>query len=343
MTDTIEPTTSDAGTAASAAPKKRSGGLNTMLLADLKSMAGGLGIRGAGSMKKAQLVDAIKAAQSGGAPSGGGRSASRERREPEVEGTSKTTGKAGKQAGEPRQDGGRSVQASHEQASHEQASHEQASHEQPSHEQPSHEQPSDEQKSHEEHDGRARDRDDHDSGDSEQGKQRQGRQARQDRQDRNQNAGRQDRAAASGGQEQDRQDRQQHQSGSQNTARTRTSRTSRPAESAERPGPRRWRPGCLRRRRQPAQPSTSGSRPRPRPGRHPGAGRRPAQRARHHDPRGRRPHPGGGHPRRARQLRVRPHQRLPARHRRRLRLAVDGPQVRPAPRRRDRRPGAPAP
>ena len=36
-----------------------------MLLADLKSMAGGLGIRGAGSMKKAQLVDAIKAAQSG--------------------------------------------------------------------------------------------------------------------------------------------------------------------------------------------------------------------------------------------------------------------------------------
>ena len=37
-----------------------------MLLADLKSMAGGLGIRGTGSMKKAQLVEAIKAAQSGG-------------------------------------------------------------------------------------------------------------------------------------------------------------------------------------------------------------------------------------------------------------------------------------
>jgi transcription termination factor Rho len=36
-----------------------------MLLADLKSMAGGLGIRGAGSMKKAQLVEAIKAAQAG--------------------------------------------------------------------------------------------------------------------------------------------------------------------------------------------------------------------------------------------------------------------------------------
>nr|WP_216652460.1 transcription termination factor Rho [Nocardioides sp. zg-1308] len=37
-----------------------------MLLADLKSMAAGLGIPGAGSMKKAQLVDAIRSAQGGG-------------------------------------------------------------------------------------------------------------------------------------------------------------------------------------------------------------------------------------------------------------------------------------
>ncbi len=36
-----------------------------MLLADLKAMAGPMGIRGAGSMKKAQLIEAIKAAQSG--------------------------------------------------------------------------------------------------------------------------------------------------------------------------------------------------------------------------------------------------------------------------------------
>ncbi|CUR61498.1 Transcription termination factor rho [metagenome] len=53
----------------SKAPRKaasKSAGLSSMLLADLKSMAGGLGIAGAGSMKKAQLVDAIKAAQSGG-------------------------------------------------------------------------------------------------------------------------------------------------------------------------------------------------------------------------------------------------------------------------------------
>ena len=48
------------------APKKRGGGLNSMLIADLKQMAAGMGIDGAGSMKKAQLVEAIKAAQSGG-------------------------------------------------------------------------------------------------------------------------------------------------------------------------------------------------------------------------------------------------------------------------------------
>ncbi len=59
MTDTLDSTTD-------APQKKRSGGLNSLLLADLKSMAGGLGIAGSGSMKKAQLIDAIKAAQSGG-------------------------------------------------------------------------------------------------------------------------------------------------------------------------------------------------------------------------------------------------------------------------------------
>ena len=37
----------------------KSGGLGSMLLADLKSMAGGMGIAGACSMKKAQRVEAI--------------------------------------------------------------------------------------------------------------------------------------------------------------------------------------------------------------------------------------------------------------------------------------------
>jgi transcription termination factor Rho len=64
VTDTLEP----AADAAPSTPRKRSGGLNAMLLADLKAMAAGMGITGAGAMKKAQLVDAIKAAQAGGAP-----------------------------------------------------------------------------------------------------------------------------------------------------------------------------------------------------------------------------------------------------------------------------------
>ncbi|WP_241901431.1 Rho termination factor N-terminal domain-containing protein [Nocardioides houyundeii] len=44
--------------------RKRATSLNTMLLADLKAMAGALAIPGAGSMKKAQLVEAIRGVQS---------------------------------------------------------------------------------------------------------------------------------------------------------------------------------------------------------------------------------------------------------------------------------------
>ena len=65
MTDTIDSAASAPESSSSSGPAKKRGGLSSMLLADLKPMAGGLGIRGAGSMKKAQLVDAIKAAQSG--------------------------------------------------------------------------------------------------------------------------------------------------------------------------------------------------------------------------------------------------------------------------------------
>lgn len=69
MTETLDSTPDAAETpqgSAAKAPRKRAGGLNSMLLADLKAMAGGMGIPGAGSMKKAALVDAIKAAQAGG-------------------------------------------------------------------------------------------------------------------------------------------------------------------------------------------------------------------------------------------------------------------------------------
>lgn len=64
MTETMESTAPEPN----AAPKKR-GGLGGMLLADLKAMANGMGITGANSMKKAQLIDAIKAAQSSRAQS----------------------------------------------------------------------------------------------------------------------------------------------------------------------------------------------------------------------------------------------------------------------------------
>jgi transcription termination factor Rho len=77
VTDTQDTTT----TAPAKKTAKKSGGLNTMLLADLKSMADGLGIKGTGSMKKAQLVDAIKSHQSG--QSGGGPSARRDETQPE--------------------------------------------------------------------------------------------------------------------------------------------------------------------------------------------------------------------------------------------------------------------
>ncbi len=50
----------------------RKGGLNAMLLPELKQLAGGLGIKATG-MRKGDLIEAIKAAQSGG-QSGGGQS-----------------------------------------------------------------------------------------------------------------------------------------------------------------------------------------------------------------------------------------------------------------------------
>ncbi|MCD4534400.1 transcription termination factor Rho [Nocardioides sp. cx-169] len=68
MTETPDGATLTGAAAPAPAAKKRGGGLNSLLLADLKSMAAGMGIPGTGSMKKAQLVEAIKAAQSAGAP-----------------------------------------------------------------------------------------------------------------------------------------------------------------------------------------------------------------------------------------------------------------------------------
>jgi transcription termination factor Rho len=67
VTETTTPTPeTDSGAPGGRAPKKRAGGLSGMLLPELKQMAGGLGIKGVGGMRKSQLIDAIRAAQSGG-------------------------------------------------------------------------------------------------------------------------------------------------------------------------------------------------------------------------------------------------------------------------------------
>ena len=72
-------------------PKRRSGGgLSAMLLPELKAMAGGLAIKGAGGMRKSQLVDAIKAAQSGGQSNGSGKLSSQSDAAPAARDTSGT-------------------------------------------------------------------------------------------------------------------------------------------------------------------------------------------------------------------------------------------------------------
>src|SRR5919112_4141148 len=48
--------------------KRKGSGLDAMLLSELKQLAGSLGIRGAGTLRKGQLIAAIQGAQSGPAP-----------------------------------------------------------------------------------------------------------------------------------------------------------------------------------------------------------------------------------------------------------------------------------
>ena len=83
MTDTPD----SPAEASAPAPKKRAGGLNSMLLADLKAMAGGMGIAGAGSMKKAQIVEAIKSAQASGPATAPPRARQAKVEQPKVEQT----------------------------------------------------------------------------------------------------------------------------------------------------------------------------------------------------------------------------------------------------------------
>ena len=78
-TTTVVDSTPGADSAPPEAKKPRkSGGLSTMLLPELQSMASGLGISGTARMRKGELVDAIKSAQ------GGARSAPRAERPSEA-------------------------------------------------------------------------------------------------------------------------------------------------------------------------------------------------------------------------------------------------------------------
>jgi len=64
-TATTPPTGSEPAPQNGTSGRRRASGLSGMLLPELKQMAGGLGIKGVGGMRKSQLVDAIKAAQAG--------------------------------------------------------------------------------------------------------------------------------------------------------------------------------------------------------------------------------------------------------------------------------------
>ena len=71
MTDTIE----------AAATTSGGKGLSAMLLPELKQLGASLGLKGTGAMRKSQLIDAIRTAQSGG--SNGGRSESARAEQPQ--------------------------------------------------------------------------------------------------------------------------------------------------------------------------------------------------------------------------------------------------------------------
>ncbi|MEV0483039.1 transcription termination factor Rho [Streptomyces sp. NPDC050508] len=67
------PSTDASAPATGAGSRRRRGtGLDGMVLAELQQVASGLGIRGTARMRKSQLIEVIKEAQAGGAPSGGG-------------------------------------------------------------------------------------------------------------------------------------------------------------------------------------------------------------------------------------------------------------------------------
>jgi transcription termination factor Rho len=67
LTDIAEKT-SDAAAASGTARRRKGAGLDSMVLPELKQLAGSLGLKGTGAMRKGQLIEAIQSAQRGSAP-----------------------------------------------------------------------------------------------------------------------------------------------------------------------------------------------------------------------------------------------------------------------------------
>jgi transcription termination factor Rho len=78
VTETVEASNGASAPEASASTRRRKtgGGLEGMLLPELKQLAGTLGIKGTGALRKGQLIEAIKAAQGGGSTGGASRARS---------------------------------------------------------------------------------------------------------------------------------------------------------------------------------------------------------------------------------------------------------------------------
>ena len=75
----------DTAPSGSASRRSQGGGLDKMLMSDLKSLAGSLGIKGTTGLRKSALVDAIAAAQSGAARTGSGPAQRRQQEAPRDE------------------------------------------------------------------------------------------------------------------------------------------------------------------------------------------------------------------------------------------------------------------
>jgi transcription termination factor Rho len=78
VTETVEASNGASAPEASASTRRRKtgGGLEGMLLPELKQLAGTLGIKGTGALRKGQLIEAIKAAQGGSSTGGASRARS---------------------------------------------------------------------------------------------------------------------------------------------------------------------------------------------------------------------------------------------------------------------------